>query len=129
MTRAIKLDLDGTFEVFDLGAYPHLKEVIGAYFDVVWVNGPIASHPKQITVGIAVDDEGLLKQLKVNKLACSLYGIFVMAESPLVGTAVVIASDYEGETVDVPDWVVQLVSTIYNCTAEAFKYHQNWRMN
>jgi hypothetical protein len=129
MTRAIRLDLDRTFEVFDLKEYPHLHDVLGAHFDIVWLNGPIAVHPHQVTVGIAVDDEGLLKGLQMNRLACSLYGVFGLPTNPLVGTAVMMASDCEGESVDVPDWALLLVRTIKSCTDEAMRHHQNWRMN
>jgi len=129
MTRAIKLNLDRTFEVFELGDYPHLREVLGAHFDIMWLNGPFRTHPNQVTVGIAVDDEGLLKDLQMNRLACSLYGVFGMTDTPIVGTAVVIAGDTFGDDVDVPDWAVELVTTIKKCTDTAMRYHQNWRMN
>ena len=132
MTRAIKLNLDRTFETFDLGEYPHLREVLEADFDIVFLNGPIAMHPNQVTVGIAVDDMGLLKQgLEVNRLATSLRGVFFgrQYEEPLLGVAVVIASDCEGESVDVPNWAIELITAIKKCTDEAIRYHQDPRYN
>lgn len=113
--KAIKLtDLD--FEVIDVGEYPHLKEILGSYFDIAFLNGPIGLHPKQVLVGICVDDEGLRKGLKMNRLATSLAGVFRLSDTPLVGpVAVVVASDYEGESIDVPDWAIKLVTTIKEC--------------
>lgn len=132
MTRAIKLELDRTFEVFDLEPYPHLHDVLGAHFDITFLNGPIARHPRQVTVGIAVADEGLLKKLprntlatSRNTLATSLRGVFSLQDTMLVGPAVVVGSNWEGENVDVPTWAIDLVTEIKRCTDEAFKYEQN----
>ena len=117
MSRAVKLNLDRTYEVFDLKPYPHLNEVIGDYFDIAFLNGPISLHPKHVTVGIAIDDNGLNKKLDINCLATSLRGVFLWnTEYPLVGPAVVVGSNAEGEDVDVPDWTIRLVEVIKETT-------------
>ena len=123
--RAIKLNVDGSHEIFDLGPYPHLHDVIGGYFDVVFLNGPLDQHPNHITVGIAVDDDGWVKELKKNHIATSLRGVFLYQDTPLLGTAVVIASDWQGEQAEVPHWVIDLVVAIQAAIPEAFKYIQD----
>ena len=122
--RAIKLDLGGSFSVFDLQPYPHLHDVLESHFDIVFLNGPLARHPRQVTVGIAVDDEGHRKGLPVNTLASSLCGVFKLQDVPLVGTAVVVGSDWQGDNIDVPSWAIELVTELRRCTMEAFKYAQ-----
>lgn len=124
MARAIKLNLNGTHEVFDLGPYPHLHDVLEAHFDIAFLNGPVSMHPRHVTVGIAVDDTGLLKKLPKNHIATSLNGCFRYQDTPLVGPAVITASDFEGELTDVPDWALDLVVAIQAAVNEAFKYIQ-----
>jgi hypothetical protein len=129
MTRAVRIDIDRTYEVFDLKPYPHLQEVIGGFFDITFVL-PIAQHPKQITVGLAVDDIGLWKELEINRLATSFRGVFwTPTNKPLVGVAVMIASDCKGDETDVPDWAIELLEAIKKGTDEAAHYSQNSDMN
>lgn len=123
MTRAIKLGLDDSFEVFNLQPYPHLHELIGGHFEVTFLNTPIV-HPNQVIVGIALDEMGWLKGLEPNGLASSLRGMFKLQKEPIVGTAVVIAGDSRYEAVDVPDWTINLVKALRDSIVkEAFKYH------
>lgn len=127
MTRAIKLD-GGDWKVFDLKPYPHLHDVLGSHFDIVFLNG-VTPDPRHISVGIAVDDEGLLKHLPINTLATSLRSLFCLTDQPLVGPAVVMASDWEGENIDVPMWAVALIDTVKWTTDEAHRYLQRSENN
>lgn len=125
MARAIKINTDRTYEVFDLEPYPHLHDVIGSYFDIEFLNGPLGD-PRRTYAAIAADDEGYRKRLPKNHLATSLRGIFLTHEVPsLVGVVVVVGSDWEGEQVDVPTWAIALVEAIQKGISEAFEHAQD----
>ena len=127
--RAVKLNLDMSYTVFDLGPYPDLPRQINPTEDVTFglafLNGPLDLHPGHVTVGIAVDEDGYMKRLPINKLACSLHGAFVLRAEPLVGTAIVVGSDWRGDIADVPDWVINLIRELKRAVDIGFKYHQN----
>lgn len=132
MSRAVKINLDRTFEIVDMKPYPHLCELLGdpnITFDMVWLNGPLAIHPEHVSVAIVVDDLGLYRKLPPNELATSLLSVFRLLDTFLAGPAVVIGSDWEGDDVDVPDWTIELLTAIQKAENEAHRYHQNPEMN
>jgi hypothetical protein len=128
--RAIKLNLDATYEVFELGPYPDLNRQINPDeaaepFALSFLNGPTRLHPKHVTVGLAVDKDGITKRLPINALASSLRGVFTLHTQPVVGTVVVVGSTWRGKATSVPDWVIDLVREIKRSVDIAFKYHQD----
>ena len=110
--RGIVIRVDDSTDLVDLGddnsTIAH--DIIGDYFDVTM----LTTHfdPGKYSLGIAVDDRGLLKDLPPNILATRLRGCFVMQKTPLVGTAIVIAANGHGEGIDIPEDVIQLVDAI-----------------
>ena len=133
--RAVKLNLDRSYTVFGLGPYPDLNQQLNpdekeAPFGLCFLNGPLNLNPRHTMIGIAVAvDEDGLKRLPINRLACSLQGVFLHRPEPLVGPAVVVGSDWRGGIADVPSWTIDLIREIRQATDIAFKYHQNRENN
>lgn len=97
-TYIVKVPVSGSIEVipFDEGnSYGQIKDAVGGYIELA----PIPTIPTKEPYGIDcfVDEEGLLKHLPFNErlmtFAIPVYNL------PLVGDAVFVAHDAEGETV------------------------------
>ena len=71
-------------------------------------------------IDIVVDDEGLLKDtLIVNPIAWFLYSK-CDPRYPIVGNALLIGTNEEGETIDVPDFFSEHLDEIVMSAADAF---------
>lgn len=97
-TYIVKVPVSGSIEVipFDEGnSYGQIKDAVGGYIELA----PIPAIPTKEPYGIDcfVDEEGLLKYLPFNErlmtFARPVYDL------PLVGDAVFVAHDADGETV------------------------------
>jgi len=109
MHRHLILNLDRTIKVVSIeeGDTEAFRKVTGDWCDFTTIY-----KDRYYIMSIAVDDNGLNKNLPVNALASGLRGVFVLQSHPLVGPAVLCAANAFGESVDVPqDWI-DLVNAI-----------------
>lgn len=119
MTKGLLMPLDAETQLVDLGADDGVvaHEIIGDYFDVTMLT--MHHDPHKISLGIIVDDRGLIKELPINVLATRVRGMFKMQDTPLVGPAILIASNWEGEGVDLPESVIALVKAMEHVQGES----------
>ena len=108
MARVLVLNTDMSSEMRDIRDND-LHKIVDGFIEVVTlVKGSRLAH----IIGIAVDDEGLRKQLPVNRLATSIRGMFHLpVETPLVGTAVLFANS-RFDSVDLPQVWIDLVQAL-----------------
>lgn len=97
-TYIVKVPVSGKIEVvpFDEGnSYKQIKDAVGGYIELAPI--PIIPTKEPYVIDCFVDDEGLLQHLPFNErlmaFARPVYNL------PLVGDAVFVAHDAEGETV------------------------------
>lgn len=97
-TYIVKVPVSGSIEVvpFDEGnSYGQLKEAVGGYIEAAVI--PTITTKENYTIDCYVDEEGMLKHLPIN-MRISVFALNVY-ELPIVGDAVFVAHDAEGETV------------------------------
>ena len=103
--RALVIGVDSTLTEVQLSDSDseHMEAVVGGWFDIAML------AIGEVSIGLVVNDRGLIENKPINKLASALRGAFVVTQYPLAGPAILVAADCEGEGVDLPQEWIELV--------------------
>lgn len=108
--KAIKISPEGTFELLDISpGLDSLQSQVGGYIEFLDVDGKVAA---------IINEEGKLTGLPDNPLATAFAQQYcgIAPYDHIVGNMLLVGSNEEGDTIDVPD------ATILWCEAIAAKY-------
>lgn len=97
-TYIVKVPVTGKMESVPFNAadsYNQLHDAVGGYIEAAVI--PAIPTKENYTIDCFVDEEGLLKHLPINKRV-SVFA-FPVYDLPIVGDAVFVAHDADGETV------------------------------